>query len=147
MTPSPSASSLHRLSCMPRSVVFHVCLRDEDILALGLDSQSAPLGLDKSAWLRHELLLHTSREPSLLSWLTDLLDLRYADSIWRVRSTCVGQLSQKVMLRIGRHPDEEFAGLLWALLSDERSDVRCLGIFWCQTWLGQVLESVGRPQA
>ena len=132
---------------MPRSVVFHVCLRDEDIFALGIDGGTAPIGLGESAWLRHELLLRATREPALLVRVTDVLDLRHADAIWSVRTTCVGQLSQKVMCRIGQRPDETFAGLLWALLSDERSDVRCLGIFWCQTWLGQVLESVGRARA
>lgn len=130
--------SIRNLCCQEASAIFSFCIDTQDLLELGL---STPTG--------HTTHLGRLRALSFLrglcrdQWavstrLTDLLDLKYLDTVLIVREMDQVQVDRITDTWSQSPRGDALPGLVWALCSDERRSVRMAGLRLASeaTWLG-----------
>ncbi len=111
-----------------QAILFQVCLTTEDLMALGVWSE-VPASTGLSPAVASRLRLHRSArvDPALLERVTDLLDLRFLNSLSMLRSLTPEELEGVVRHWLAEPNGEALPGLLWSLCTDPRDEAARLG--------------------
>ena len=130
--------TIRDLCCHEASAIFSFCIDNQELLELGL---STPAG--HATHVGHlraiGLLRSLCRDQEAVSTrLTDLLDLKYLDTILIVREMDRKQIDRIAQTWSQAPRGEALPGLIWALCSDERMAIRQAGLRLATeaTWLG-----------
>ena len=130
--------SIRNLCCQEASAIFSFCIDAKELIELGL---STPEG--NTTHLSRLRALTFLRGLCRDQWavstrLTDLLDIKYLDTVLIVREMDQVQVDRITDSWSQSPRGEAIPGLIWALCSDEREPVRMAGLRLASeaTWLG-----------
>jgi len=119
------ARDLWQFDSLTRSLVLGLCLTDEDAAQL-VDCSDAATCFTRSpdALRRDRLQGNCRRNSKVCRRVTDLLDLRYVDTVQFVRNSSLTAVTETLdsCLRIGLQA--ELPALLWAVATDSREEAR-----------------------
>ncbi|MEL6714312.1 MAG: hypothetical protein AAFP86_11095 [Planctomycetota bacterium] len=124
---SDSTVPLQTFDCTTRMFICCACIDDEDVGPLGLDGACAHVGVSETTYHRSVLHRLVGADAALARRITDLLDVRYVDEVFRVRTQSVEDLTQESRERARGGLGETLTGWAWALLTDARAPVVTLG--------------------
>jgi hypothetical protein len=126
------------LCCIARATVFNVCLADEDLRRLDAwDDRRVPGDYTPAVRNRAALHLRCRTDEAVAGRLSDLLDLRYVDTVLAVRGMGEADVAATVDLWVAEPMGEALPGLLWALCTDPREAVRGCGVQLCHEAMTQ----------
>jgi hypothetical protein len=119
---------IDQLCCFTQAIVLNVCVCDRELVELG-SWVVGPRGPGQSrARLSREHLHRLIRsEPGVARRVGDRLDLAYADTVLLVRTMSPVVASGMVDMWLARPLGAALPGVLWALVTDPRPEVRELG--------------------
>jgi hypothetical protein len=151
-----STRGLADLDDSTRGFVLAICVEDSDIEELGnieelgdldesgLMAREGCSGLFSTAVWTRGRLAHDEQCTGALHELSVRLDLRYIENVWFVREQCICELRRGLKSYVSRGEEAGFAGLLWALATDGRAQVRHLAHVLAQeTFLRKCRELTG----
>ncbi|GJM22400.1 MAG: hypothetical protein DHS20C15_23150 [Planctomycetota bacterium] len=121
----------HDLCCVARATLFNLCVSDADLLELGVwDESPHASGYSPGVRCRAELHARTQSDEALNRRVRDRLDLQYLDTLMVVRGMDDRCLTETVdsFLEDPEHDPRALPALLYALCTDDRSEVRALGV-------------------
>ncbi|MFT4709644.1 MAG: hypothetical protein ACJAZ8_002851 [Planctomycetota bacterium] len=130
--------TIRDLCCHEASAIFSFCVDNEELLELGLSTNAghtSHLGRLRALGFLRSLCRD---QWAVSTRLTDLLDLKYLDTILIVREMDQDQID-RITNTWSRSPrGDALPGLIWALCSDERGAIRLAGLRLASeaTWLG-----------
>lgn len=125
--------SLASIDCNTKSIVFSLCLTGADLRALGFEgSDGLDRGVSEELWARVGLHRGCHTSEALARAVSDVLDLRYVDTIAKVRSLSEEALAGMVRTWIEHRDELAIPGLLWALCTDARPAVHQIGLRFAQ---------------
>ena len=130
--------TIRDLCCHEASAIFSFCIDNEELLELGL---STPAGhASHGDRLRALTFLRNlcRNQWAVSTRLTDLLDLKYLDTILIIREMDQEQVDMIADTWSQAPRGDALPGLIWALCSDERKAARLAGLRLASeaTWLG-----------
>lgn len=124
----PASRPLAHVRCLDLATLLNVCLAEEDLRRLGAWSEPPPeRPVSAAVWSRATLHRRCREDEGAALRVSDLLDLRYLDTVLLVRGMQVGELERLVDLWVERPDGHALPGLLWALQTDPRCAVHALG--------------------
>lgn len=124
--------SLQDLCCLTQATLLNACLTEGDLRTLGTwDDRPHRLGFSPAVWCRAALHRACQRDPGSAQRLSDLLDLRFLDTVVLVRCLEQGKLEEMVNAWVERPAGQALPGMLWALCTDSRDAVHALGARLC----------------
>ncbi|MEL6428617.1 MAG: hypothetical protein AAFZ87_01630 [Planctomycetota bacterium] len=118
---------LQTFDCTTRMFICCACIDDADVGPLGLDGACAHVGVSETTYYRSVLHRLVGADAGLAQRITDMLDVRYVDEVFRVRSHSVEELTQESRERARGGLGGALSGWAWALLTDSRAPVVTLG--------------------
>jgi len=130
--PMLRSRSIQDLGCLTQATLLNACLTEADLRGLRIwEDGPSRLGFSPAVWCRAHLHKACQGDPSSARRLSDLLDLRYLDTVVLVR--CMGEDELERMANTWvEHPEgQALPGLLWALCTDPRDAVHALGARLC----------------
>ncbi len=119
---------LQQLCCVSLAAVLNLCVSDEDLAGLGLPVDADADDLLESMRARAYLGRACIDHACIARRVGDVLDLHFVSTITHVRSMTVEDIGSILELWRNDPRGEAVPALLWSLCSDEREDVRRLGM-------------------
>ena len=112
-----------------------VCLSDEDSASL-LEVDDPPTCCAFAVGVSRHNRIHARcrKDEEFAQRVTDLLDLRHADTVWAVRTSEAEDVRRAVVATVRERRFASYPGLIWASLTDGRPLVQAAGgmlVFEC----------------
>lgn len=136
---------LNELCCVARATLFHLCVDQDDLRALGYlpaaeASEFSPAVLGRARL--HHAIRH---DDDALAALCDRLDLQFLDTVMHVRDLDVPDLLALGRAWTARPDGRALPALLWALCTDAREQAQAIGAHLCHEALAVAADTlVGR---
>jgi hypothetical protein len=117
------------VSSSTRDMLLGLCLSpaEQEEFARDCEGGCSCRAGSKESWVRRQLQIASSSRTRVACQITDLLDLRYVDLTQFVRNIEPEEVKEEIERAIVRGIDADLPAFLWALSTDPRPLVRCLG--------------------
>jgi hypothetical protein len=123
----------------PRAAIFSLAIGPGEMAAMGLDGPGHPETgpFDRVRRLR-TLQRFATEQPAVARRISDLLDLRFTDTLLYIRSLDDQTVTLVARAWLESPEPEALPGLIWALCTDPRQVARCTGVRLAHqaAWLG-----------